>query len=104
MIPSRGALVSARFNIVKGNKGLITLIRADGTPVPFGSIVSVISDKSNFRTNGVVADNGQVWMSGLPEKGELYARWGSSDNAQCKALIHITNDSSEIPRLSLSCR
>ncbi|EFD5004851.1 fimbrial biogenesis outer membrane usher protein [Escherichia coli] len=104
VIPSRGALVPARFNVVKGNKALITLIRTDGTPVPFGSIVSVISDKSGFRNNGIVADNGQVWISGLPEYGELYARWGDSDNAQCKASVHIVNDTSEIPRISLSCR
>lgn len=104
VIPSRGALVPARFNVVKGNKALITLIRTDGTPVPFGSIVSVISDKSGFRNNGIVADNGQVWISGLPEYGELFARWGDSDNAQCKASVHIVNDTSEIPRISLSCR
>lgn len=102
--PSRGALVAAKFNVVKGNKALITLIRADGTPVPFGSIVSVTSDESNFRKNGIVADNGQVWMSGLPKKGELYARWGNNDSTQCKAPISITSDSLEIPRISLSCR
>ncbi|HFF1952932.1 TPA: fimbria/pilus outer membrane usher protein [Escherichia coli] len=104
VIPSRGALVSAKFNVVKGSKALITLTRSDGTPVPFGSIVSVNSDKSNFRTNGVVADNGQVWVSGLSEEGELYARWGNSDDTQCKAPFHIMKDSSEILRLSLNCR
>ncbi|WP_409450992.1 hypothetical protein, partial [Escherichia coli] len=34
--PSRGALVPAHFNVVSGNKDLITLTRPDGSPVPFG--------------------------------------------------------------------
>lgn len=33
----------AHFNVVSGNKALITLTRPDGSPVPFGSSVSVLT-------------------------------------------------------------
>ncbi|CAD5644463.1 Putative type 1 fimbriae anchoring protein FimD [Escherichia coli] len=103
VIPSRGALVSAKFNVSKGRKALIKLTRIDGTLVPFGSIVSVESAKTIPGSNGIVADNGQVWMSGLPDSGVLNVRWGDTDNSGCKAPFNIGEEFSGILRLSVKC-
>ncbi|MFV8761823.1 fimbria/pilus outer membrane usher protein [Yersinia enterocolitica] len=103
--PSRGALVPARFNVVSGNKALITLTRPDGSPIPFGSIVSVLStDGSSTQRSNIVADNGQVWMSGLNNKGILIARWGADGKTTCQALIPEVKVSSGFSRLSLVCK
>ncbi|MGK4432039.1 FimD/PapC C-terminal domain-containing protein, partial [Yersinia enterocolitica] len=45
---------------------------------------------SDGETNtGIVGDNGQVYLSGLPEKGQLKVKWGSSAEQQCRAIFNL---------------
>lgn len=106
VIPSRGALVPARYNVVSGNKALITLNRPDGSPVPFGSVVSVLATDSSSSTqrSNIVSDYGQVWMTGLNNKGTLIARWGKDGNTTCRASIPEVKISSGFSRLSVVCK
>lgn len=105
VIPSRGALAPARFNVVSGNKALITLKRQDGFPIPFGSVVSILStDSSSAQRSNIVADNGQVWMTGLHSEGTLIARWGADGKTTCRASIPKVKVSSGFSRLSLVCK
>ncbi|HAZ3643133.1 TPA: fimbrial biogenesis outer membrane usher protein [Escherichia coli] len=102
--PSRGALVPAHFNVVSGNKALITLTRPDGSPVPFGSSVSVLTtDSYVIPRDSIVADNGQVWVTGLPDGGTLIAHWGRKGEMSCKAKMPDLKSSSGFSRLSLTC-
>ena len=84
VVPTKGAVVSAGFTTRVGGRALVTLTRGDGTPLPFGAVVTV--DGESGRTSGaagVVGDNGEVYMSGLSETGKLKAQWGQS--SQCYA-------------------
>ncbi|MEE6820982.1 fimbria/pilus outer membrane usher protein, partial [Escherichia coli B9:H18] len=84
VVPTKGAVVSAKFTTRVGSRALLSLNRADGTPLPFGTIVTV--EDVSGRTSGavgVVGDNGEVYMSGLAENGRLKAQW--SENDQCYA-------------------
>lgn len=84
VVPTKGAVVSAGFTTRVGGRALVTLTRGDGTPLPFGAVVTV--DGEAGRTSGaagVVGDNGEVYMNGLSETGKLKAQWGQ--NSQCHA-------------------
>lgn len=102
--PSRGALVSAKFNVVSGHKALISLVRENGDFVPFGAIASFSESKTKKNVTGIVSNSGQVWMSGLPDKGEIFVKWGDDNQSQCKAPFELKNSQSVITRLSLVCR
>lgn len=84
VVPTKGAVVSAGFTTRVGGRALVTLTRGDGTPLPFGAVVTV--DGESGRTSGaagVVGDNAEVYMSGLSETGKLKVQWGQS--SQCYA-------------------
>ncbi|SQH11510.1 Outer membrane usher protein fimD precursor [Providencia heimbachae] len=78
VVPTRGAVVRANFNPKVGIKVLMTLTR-NGKPIPFGTIVSLKENSSG----SIVADEGQVYLTGLPLTGQLIARWGDGPDAQC---------------------
>ncbi|WP_024212622.1 fimbria/pilus outer membrane usher protein [Escherichia sp. TW14182] len=102
VIPARGALVSAPFKVNVGNKAMITLIQKNGKPVPFGSLVTL--DSENSTNSSIVADQGQVYMSGLPEEDMLVAQWGDDPSQQCKANYKLKNKKGKFNELTLRCQ
>ena len=102
--PSRGALVTSKFNVVSGHKALISLIRDNGDFVPFGGVVSVSSGDSENIISNIVSENGLVWMSGLPEKGTLIVKWGDDNQRYCNAPFDLAEKNKKASRLTLICR
>lgn len=102
--PSRGALVRAKFNVVSGHKALINLVRPNGESVPFGSLTSLTGDHSNQSVTGIVSDNGQVWMSGLPDRGELMAQWGDDGKSNCNAPFSFNKNKEKVSMITLVCK
>ncbi|ATG16536.1 fimbrial biogenesis usher protein [Providencia alcalifaciens] len=88
VVPTRGAVVRADFQPKVGIKVLMTLMR-HGKPVPFGSVVS--SDESGGGS--IVAEDGQVYLTGLPLTGRLIARWGEGADAQCTVNYTLPEES-----------
>lgn len=102
VVPNRGAIVKTSFSMRTGKKALITLIR-DGKPLPFGTIVSLSGKANEKRSSGIVGDEGQVFMSGLPESGTLTASWGEGASKSCEAQFTIQHDGSSLPQINAVC-
>lgn len=80
VIPNEGALALANFDVKIGERVLISLTR-NGKPVPFGSIVTLEERDSS----GIVAEEGLVYMAGMPPAGTLHSQWGDEPEQQCTA-------------------
>ncbi|WP_145566683.1 fimbrial biogenesis usher protein [Yersinia aleksiciae] len=80
VVPTRGAIVLAEFQAQVGMKVLMTLTQ-NGKPVPFGATASSDSNKSA----SIVAENGQVYLSGMPLAGKVTVKWGDGADARCVA-------------------
>ncbi|WP_456311015.1 fimbria/pilus outer membrane usher protein [Serratia proteamaculans] len=100
VVPTKGAVVRARFKVTTGYRVLMSLHKPDGKSVPFGSIVNA-GDNS-----GIVGDNGQVYLSGMSEKGKLTASWGRRPNQRCTVdyQLNLTGDAESIIRAAGICR
>ena len=101
VVPTHGAIVRAEFKAHVGLKLLMSLIY-NGKPVPFGALVT--SDGS--QGSSIVADNGQVYLSGMPLAGKVLAKWGEGPNASCEADYSLPPEKQNqmlIP-LSAECR
>ncbi|WP_205953012.1 fimbria/pilus outer membrane usher protein [Pantoea stewartii] len=99
--PTEGAIVLAGFNVRKGHQALLNLIYQD-KPLPFGAGVSVSDDDKA----GIIDENGEVYLTGLKEKGLLRAKWGNHTGEQCTArydFSKIKQDKSII-QMSLVCK
>lgn len=81
VVPTQGAVIPATFVTHIGGRALVTLMRPDGKPVPFGALVT--PKKQASSGSGITGEGGQVYLSGLDGKGALLARWGEAQ--QCRA-------------------
>lgn len=86
VVPTRGAVVKATFRTSVGKRILLTLIREDGTPVPFGSVATV--EKSESST-GIAGDGGRVYLTGVSESGKVTVRWGQGQSQSCMAAVRV---------------
>ncbi|EAA7025363.1 fimbrial protein, partial [Salmonella enterica subsp. enterica] len=88
VVPTEGALVRAAFDTRIGVRAIITA-RLGGRPLPFGAIVR----ETASGITSMVGDDGQIYLSGLPLKGELFIQWGEGKNARCIAPYALAEDS-----------
>lgn len=86
VVPTAGAIVEGRFKTNIGSKGFFYLRTSSNKPVPFGSVVSV---KNSNTTAGIVGEDGEVFLSGLPDSGVLEVKWGKT--SQLLVLLSLTN-------------
>jgi outer membrane usher protein len=93
MIPNQGALVLANFDVRIGERVLITLMR-NGIPVPFGSQASV----SQVSSSGIVAENGLVYLAGMPASGVISVNWGDDPDEQCEAPYLLPENTGDTSR------
>ncbi|EDR5176303.1 fimbria/pilus outer membrane usher protein [Salmonella enterica] len=86
VVPTKGAVVRARFSTSVGKRVLLTLTREDGKPVPFGSVATV---EGSENSTGITGDGGVVYLTGVPEDGKVTVRWGRGQSLHCSAGIQL---------------
>ncbi|EJD6672740.1 TPA: fimbrial biogenesis usher protein [Providencia rettgeri] len=79
VVPTKGAIVMADFKASIGYRALITITQRNGNKVPFGAMVTDQRQKGN----GIVGEDGEVFMSGLADSGILTVSWGKREDQQC---------------------
>lgn len=101
IVPTHGAIVRAEFNARVGVKLLLNL-SFRGKPVPFGAIATL----AGSQNGSIVADNGQVYLSGMPLAGRIQVKWGEGADAQCTADYMLPQESQGrvLNQLSAECR
>ncbi|SQA99399.1 Outer membrane usher protein fimD precursor [Cedecea neteri] len=69
-------------------RAIITVKRGD-RPVPFGSVVREVQS----GVTSMAGDDGQIYLSGLPLKGNLLIQWGDGKGSQCRANYSLPEES-----------
>ncbi|WP_261373428.1 fimbria/pilus outer membrane usher protein [Yersinia massiliensis] len=88
--PTNGAVVKTKFATRIGYQVLINLTRAGGTGVvPFGATASLLDNASGEEISSIVGDDGQVYLTGLPQKGQLSVSWGKGEDKQCRVNYNL---------------
>ncbi|EBY8086038.1 fimbrial assembly protein, partial [Salmonella enterica subsp. enterica serovar Banana] len=105
VVPTRGAVVRAHFDTRVGYRVLMTLIRQNEVSVPFGATATLVSDKSE-QISGIVGEDGQLYISGMPKKGDVKIVWGKDTSQQCVAKyeLPIKKKSSGIISVTTNCQ
>lgn len=105
VVPTRGAVVRAHFDTRVGYRVLMTLIRQNEVSVPFGATATLVSDKSE-QISGIVGEDGQLYISGMPKKGDVKIVWGKDTSQQCVAKyeLPIKEKSSGIISVTTNCQ
>ncbi|ENO0283130.1 fimbria/pilus outer membrane usher protein [Enterobacter asburiae] len=101
VVPTRGAVVRAKYQTSVGYRVLMDLIRDNGMPVPFGAMVT---DSSNKADAGfIVGDQGQVYLSGLSQSGSLLVKWGDASDEQCRVDYQLPDNTQGIVNINGKC-
>lgn len=93
VIPTRGAVVRARYNASIGDRVLLTLTQRNGSFVPFGATVTIEGSENVHEF--IVGDSGQVYLTGIVDNMKIKAQWGKENDMQCFAPLHINKASTE---------
>nr|WP_314561613.1 fimbria/pilus outer membrane usher protein [uncultured Pseudomonas sp.] len=78
--PRAGSVVKLQFDTVSGQAILITALREDGSPLPFGADVFDENDASV----GIVGQGGKAFVRVSRPQGQLNVKWGANANASCR--------------------
>lgn len=78
--PRAGSVVKLQFETVSGQALLITALREDGSPLPFGSDVF---DEEGASV-GVVGQGGKAFVRVSRAQGQLTVKWGANASAGCR--------------------
>ncbi|HDR2789827.1 TPA: fimbrial biogenesis outer membrane usher protein [Enterobacter asburiae] len=98
--PTRGAIVRAHYETHVGSRVLMTLKRADGSAIPFGATASQAHQDGEF----IVGDGGQVYLTGMQEKGTVDVSWGQTADSHCAATYHLpTKDNGAVINITAQC-
>jgi len=100
VVPTAGAIILVKFKTNVGAKAIITLLRSDGVKVPFGSLVQVESASGN---EGIVDEDGKVYMSGLPPNGNLIVR-SKIKSLRCPYHLIKNEESRGLNSLTAQCK
>lgn len=107
VVPTRGAVVLADFTPRLGSRVLINL-SYQGKPVPFGAMASLQDEAADSANNSIVGDDGQVYLSGVPDNSNLQVQWGNQEKQQCSAALTLpaaeTDITSAVRILDAVCR
>ncbi|WNI88024.1 fimbria/pilus outer membrane usher protein [Citrobacter portucalensis] len=106
VVPTEGAIIQATFVTRAGGRAVITLTQANGKPVPFGAVASIVGQGDTQSGTGIVGDSGDVYMTGLPEKGQLQIQWGNGQQRHCRADYQLleSSETAGVSNLKASCR
>lgn len=87
--PTQGAVVMADFNTRVGRRVLMTMLYR-GLPVPFGA-----QAKMKEGGSGIVGDDGQVYLTGVPDEGDITVNWNGKQ--QCVVHYRLPESAANAP-------
>lgn len=109
--PTAGSVIRVKFPARLGKQAIFQMLRLDGRPLPFGTQVKLLdeSGKEDVVVNGIVGDDGSLYLSALPMEANLVAVW-NEDGQEQRAEYHYVlpqqetvkgDDFVEIPEMVL---
>jgi len=104
VVPTRGAVVRARYQTYLGYRAMMTL-SYQNKPVPFGAIVTSANDSTDgdMSKSNIVGEDGQVYLAGLQDKGVLLVKWGDGSDQQCHVNYSLNPQPNEIAIVAAPC-
>ncbi|HGP2366852.1 TPA: fimbria/pilus outer membrane usher protein [Salmonella enterica] len=106
VVPTAGAIIPATFVTRAGGRAVITLTRPDGKLVPFGAVANIVGQADLSSGVGIVGDSSDIYMTGLPEKGQIQVQWGKGQQQHCLADYQLlgSNETAGVSNLKAMCR
>ena len=93
VVPTRGAVVVAKFETAVGHRLMLTLTGRKGEPLPFGAVV----ENEAGQEMGIVGPDGQAFVTGAEPSGRLTVRWGQREEDRCTVPYSVPEERNPLP-------
>jgi outer membrane usher protein len=93
LVPTRGAVVLAKFETSVGYRLMLTLSDRDGRPLPFGARI----ENEAAQEVGIVGPDGRAYVTGAGQSGRLAVRWGTRATDQCTVDYRLPDEAKPPP-------
>ncbi|MEO6934929.1 MAG: fimbria/pilus outer membrane usher protein [Collimonas sp.] len=93
VVPTRGAVVLAKFETSVGLRIMLNLSDKDGKPLPFGAKV----ENEQGQQMGIVGSEGQTFITGAKETDVLSVKWGQGVAEQCSIKYQVPAEKNPAP-------
>lgn len=99
LVPTRGAIAKARYNVETGRRVQLQLQQDDGSALPFGAMVYDLDDKAL----GMIDNQSRALVFGVGDRGRLDVRW---NGGACTIDFQLppANPALTYERVELTCR
>ena len=98
VVPTRGAVVAAKFETSVGFRLLMVLTDRKGRILPLGSKI----ENEAGQEVGIVGPDGQAFVTGAGNSGQLTVRWGQDKADQCVVPYSLPDEKNPPPIRELS--
>ncbi|SFU68088.1 fimbria/pilus outer membrane usher protein [Xenorhabdus koppenhoeferi] len=105
IVPTRGSLTLANFQTRIGHRVLLTFSHND-KEIPFGAIATLEQENEIDEPNStIVGNDGQAYLSGIPQSGRIWVKWGHKDVQECRVNYQLPEKTPEsgLYMLNASC-
>nr|ELR5150426.1 fimbrial biogenesis outer membrane usher protein [Providencia rettgeri] len=105
VVPTKGAAILVNYQTHVGYRILFNVTH-NGKPAPFGAMAQFAENEDSNMSSGIVGDNGEVYLSGMPENGRLKIKWGKGPQEQCTAQYQLTPThlKQHLPIIPVNCQ
>ncbi|WP_329956034.1 fimbria/pilus outer membrane usher protein [Collimonas silvisoli] len=100
VVPTRGAVVLAKFDTSIGLRLMLNLSDKNGKPLPFGARV----ENQQGQEMGIVGGEGQTFITGAKDADELKVKWGRGAAEQCRVKYRVPAEKNPPPIRELSAQ
>jgi outer membrane usher protein len=100
VVPTRGAVVLAKFETSIGLRLMLNLSDKNGKPLPFGAKVENLQGQEM----GIVGNEGQTFISGAREADAFTVKWGQGAAEQCRIKYHVPPEKNPAPIRELNAQ
>ncbi|MDX7988022.1 fimbrial biogenesis outer membrane usher protein [Xenorhabdus sp. 12] len=95
IFPTRGSLTLANFQTRIGHRVLLTLSHK-GKEVPFGATATLEQhDEKDEPNSAIVSNDGQAYLSGIPDSGQIWVKWGQKGTQECRVNYQLPDKTPE---------
>ncbi len=104
VVPTRGAIVRARFDT---RSGLSCADESDAGQWQSGAVWCYRHAAGYHKeSSSIVGEDGQLYISGMPEKGALQVNWGKDQAQQCRVAFTLPEqqDNTGVVMANAVCR
>ncbi|MEQ5183660.1 fimbria/pilus outer membrane usher protein [Providencia alcalifaciens] len=102
VVPTRGAIVLVDLKAKRGGRVVLKL-KQNNQLLGFGTQVNILAQQ-RIVSSGIVANDGEVYLSGVPAQSVVQVKWGEARTQQCKLPLQIDLNNPNIQFIEGTCQ